>query len=133
MLTENEVVLFMCDWLKTRGYTVKSYKLNTSPGHDIEAVSPAGLTICIECKGAKSPRSGKAFDLDYQWRAAAGALFNAVVLKEKKKRSIDVAIALPKIARYSEFMESLREFCKREEIKVYWVSSQDTINEWQDA
>ncbi len=99
MLTENEVVRCMCDWLGTKGCKVIAYKLNTSPGHDIEAVSPTGRKICIECKGAKSPKTGKPFDLDYQWRAASSALFNAIVLREKES-SIDVAIALPKDARY---------------------------------
>jgi len=133
MLTENQVVLFMRDWLEASGYTIKSHKLNTEPGHDIEAVSPKGRTICIECKGAKSPRSGKTFGIDYQWRAAAGAFFNIVTLKEKAKGSIDMGIALPNCERYPELMMSLKQFCKREGIRVFWVSSGGEVREWHDA
>ncbi len=86
MLTENDVVIIMCEWLQGNGYKIIAHKLDTSSGHDIEA-QLNGRTIYVECKGGKSKRTGRSFSPDYQWRAAAGALFNQIRLREKSIRT----------------------------------------------
>jgi hypothetical protein len=128
VLTENQVVIAMCAWLQSNGYTISSHKLDTQSGHDIEAVKD-GRTIYVECKGGSSKKTGQPFGIDYQWRAASGALFNQVRLKEKHKDS-EVGIALPNGGRYPELMADLKGFCISNRIRIFWLSESAQVSEW---
>jgi hypothetical protein len=118
----------MCSWLRSKGYTVSSHKLDTQSGHDIEATKN-GRTIYVECKGGASKKTGKQFDIGYQWKAVAGAFFNQVRVKEKNKDS-EVGIALPSGGRYPELMCALKDFCGSYGIRVFWLSESAEVAEW---
>lgn len=131
MLTENEIVIAMCAWLRDHGYRINGQKLDTNAGHDIEAERD-GRKIYVECKGGKSKKTGASFGIDYQWRAAAGAFFNQMCVREKD-RTAEVGIALPDGGRYPELMKDLKGFCENAGIKVFWVSESGAVREWQSA
>lgn len=131
MLTEDDMVRTMCEWLKGKGYSIERYCLGTQPGHDIEAVRE-GRTMYVECKGGTSRRTGQPLSTAYQWSAVTGAFFNQVRLRETYEKA-EVGIALPDGGRYPEYMEKLKDFCHRNGIRVFWVSKTSGVKEWFGA
>ena len=66
MLTEDEVIDIMIDYLKNDGYEIESYCSTSQRGHDIVARKNDEY-LCIEAKGQtsanpKSNRYGREFD-----------------------------------------------------------------------
>lgn len=130
MLTEDQVVQNTCAWLETQDCQINSFCLGNARGDDIVATLPNRETLLVECKGAKSPRSGTAFSGHYAWSMSAGALFNTIRAIEQNPNTI-FALALPSVESYRSLFESLRSFCERNRIYVFWLTEAGVVEVWQ--
>jgi hypothetical protein len=123
-MNENRVVDLMCKWLSSNGYEIKSKKYDTQPGHDI-AATRNGIAFYVECKGSQG---GKEFNKNAKFNCAASAFFNQMRLRETEPQS-EVGIALPDDEWYRVLMQQLDAFCKRNRVRIFWVS-ENSITEW---
>ena len=128
MLKENDVVLHLRNWLSSNGYNVLSHCLDTAPGHDIEAVSPSGRKIFIECKGGISPTTGRPFDDNYTWTCVSSAFFKMVRHMELEP-NCDAGIAFPHTERYKDLMNGMESFCARIGLRVFWIDDSGKVSE----
>jgi hypothetical protein len=117
-------------WLESQGCVVDHKRLGTAKGDDIDARTPTGQRLLIECKGAISPRSGEPFDYNYIWKAVSGALFNTVRAVEEQADNQLSVMAFPNVKHYREFMEPLSLFCERNNIHVFWVEPSGVVEVW---
>lgn len=131
MFTEDQVVLRTCDWLRAQGCEIKSHCLGTAKGDDIVATLPSGERLLVECKGAMSPRSGEGFSGHYAWSMSAGALFNTIRAIEQSNDKTLFALALPFVDTYRTLFVSLRSFCVRNRIYIFWLTEAGVIDVWQ--
>lgn len=123
MLTEDEVVKLTSDWLKARGWTITKLCFGTAKGDDIEAEDQAHRRLCIECKGSISPKKQE-FSGNYVWRQCGGALLNTIRAIESPNQDKLFGIALPATKDYLFFFQDLGDFCKRNSIFVFWISTE---------
>jgi hypothetical protein len=124
-IKENRVVDLMVTWLEDRGYQIKSTAHDTQQGHDI-AATRNGKALYVECKGSQG---GKDFSKHAKFNSAASAFFNQMRLRETESQS-EVGIALPDDDWYRELMQKLTAFCKRNSVRVFWVS-ENLVSEWE--
>lgn len=132
-MTENEVVIATKGWLESWGCIVGNHRLDTSPGHDIEATTPNGQQLLIECKGGVSPKSGTPFGTTYMWKAVSGALFNTIRELEKPAEGKLFAMAFPNTRGYRDFMVPIRGFCHRNYIHVFWLGPKGIVEVWSNC
>jgi hypothetical protein len=125
-MKEDRVVDLMREWLPRHGYEVESYKHGNQPGDDVSAISRNGTSLYIECKG--SIAEGKEFNTNAKFNCAASAFFNQVRRRETEPQS-EVGIAFPNDEWYRKLMGKLEAFCKRNRIRIFWVS-ENSISEW---
>lgn len=130
MLTEDEVVRKTCAWLEAQNCHINSFCLGTARGDDIIATMPSGERLLVECKGAKSPRSGNTFSGHYAWSMSAGALFNTIRAVEQDQSTL-FALALPLVESYRSLFSNLRAFCERNRIYVFWLTELGVVEVWQ--
>jgi heterodisulfide reductase subunit A-like polyferredoxin len=127
LMCENRVVELLREWLPKNGYAIKSYKHNTQPGHDIEATKN-GVSFYIECKGSQSNANGNEFSKNSKFNCAASAFFNQMRIRESEPES-EVGIAFPDDEYYCGLMQKLEALCKKNSVRVLWVS-ENSVSEW---
>ncbi|MBO0423090.1 hypothetical protein [Enterococcus plantarum] len=132
LLTENEVVEIMMNYLNSQGYTIERYATTTQTGIDIEAFKN-GNKICIEAKGATSSmkdsaRYGKPFN-DNQVKNHIGKAVVAAlkVLNQECKDTIS-AIALPNNATHRKQIDQIQTPLKQLGVKVFLVSKDNVLD-----
>lgn len=117
MLTENEVVDHVANWLKAAGWHIDKTCHDTARGDDIAATHSDGSKIFVECKGAVS-RQGNELD---SWDRSAMAIFGAIKETEQLRPTERHAIAVPDTEAYRKTIGSLNSFFVRQNISVLWV------------
>jgi hypothetical protein len=127
-MIENQVVDLMRAWLPTQGYEVVKYRHGNQQGDDIAARNRNGAFLKIECKGSQSNSMGPEFGKDTKWRNAAYAFFNQMRLSEKEPQN-EVGIAFPDDSYYRALMKDLETFCKKNRVRIFWVS-ENSVSEW---
>lgn len=132
LLTENEVVELMMNYLINQGYTIERYATTTQTGIDIEAFR-ADQKICIEAKGATSSmkdsaRYGRPFN-DNQVKNHIGKAVVAAlkVLNQDDKHTIS-AIALPNNSMHKKQIDQIQRPLKQLGIKVFLVSKENVLD-----
>jgi hypothetical protein len=124
VLTENDVVDAMCEWLERNGLRVESYCKDSKPGDDIHAVDEHGRNLFVECKGAVS-KSGNNLN---HWANVAGCFFNAVRDAVVLRPADTHAIAIPDIAELHGLLDGLVDTLLGLGIAVFWVSDGLTVS-----
>lgn len=56
-LTEDQTILLLIEYLKTRGWDITNYCLGQQRGYDIIAINSTGRKLFVEAKGAKASDS----------------------------------------------------------------------------
>jgi len=128
MLTEEDVITAVCDYLSRRGYAIDQQCRTTQHGIDIIATqASSGVTIRIEAKGetsnrAGSRRFGKGFNRGQSRIHVAAALYAAIATNDAYLAPNDrVGIALPSTNHHREFISRIGMTLKTLGIAVFWV------------
>ena len=132
MLTEDSVVLIVCDWLVSQGWVIQSRCLGTSKGDDIVAFDQSKAVIRVECKGSLSPRTGIEFTSNDCWQRASGAVFNYLRESEMQDWGDMLAIALPRTQHYQNLIEPLKGLLSRNHLAVIWVEPGGVVDVWSN-
>ncbi len=125
MLTENDVVLAVSDFLKNEGYSIEQ-TLNTSQqGIDIEATNKNGIRCFVEAKGATSSkigskRYGKEFNSNQIKTHIGVALLKSFQTLQLHPGS-EVVIALPSNSGHRKILDSMVTPIKIQALKLSWL------------
>lgn len=132
MLTENDIVERVVNYLQHHGYNVTQSLGTSEKGVDIIAEKD-GLTLYVEAKGAtsskeSSSRFGKGFSRNQiKTHVACAVVASMKILCAKDRSSIKVAIALPDDEGHRSFVSAISSSLGRLNIDVFWVSK-DLVN-----
>ena len=127
-IVEDDVKKAMESWLKERGYSSVQPRFGTKRGYDVEGIHPAtNARLVIECKG--EARIGDQWHRS--WGNVATAILTSINEIENPGNRNNVGIALPDTKQYRERMNLLQNFCRREEISVFWVSRKGVVVQWE--
>lgn len=126
-IVEDDVKRAMEAWLKTQGYSDVEARLGTRQGYDIEGKHPtSGKRLVIECKGEATTGDQHS----RSWTNVASAMLTSLNETEDLESSNDVGLAFPDTKEYRGRMSLLQEFCKRQNIFVYWVAENGYVDTW---
>lgn len=126
-IIEDDVKRAMVAWLTAQGCQNAQTNLGTRQGVDVSAIRPTTRKeIRIECKGEASVGSQHA----RSWPNVASAMLTSLHLTEEPNRDFEVGVAFPDTPEYRGRMALLQQFCKRQEIAVFWVSSDGGVRQW---
>lgn len=128
MLTENDVIDAVCDYLERHKYRVENKLTTSEKGVDIVVVhEETGAEFLIEAKGETSSkegtkRFGKSFNSAQVKVHVAEAFFQAArVLPNGPSTSRRVAIALPDTSLHRNYVGEIRYAIERLGIEVLFV------------
>lgn len=131
MLTENNIISAVCNYLTLEGYSNIESKNTKQQGIDIEATSPDGSKLYIEAKGEtsskpNSKRFGKPFANGQPIVHVSKAIYTALKLCETLKGDlpIKVGIAFPVEEKHKELLSYIKETLKDLDISVFWVNAE---------
>ena len=129
-LTEDEVILLLIDWLKSKDWVITDYCLGHTRGIDITAKKNSDV-LYIEAKGARASSSSpirkrKKFDSG-QIRGHLGKAIVKSVETQIKHPSSIVAIAHPMDVDLFNICDPV--FNELEKLKIYkfWVSKEKVL------
>jgi hypothetical protein len=126
-IIEDDVKKAMETWLNAQGYSNVEARLGTRQGYDVEGKHPtSGKRLIIECKGEATTGDQHS----RSWPNVASALLTSLNETEKLENTNDVGVAFPDTKEYRGRMSLLQEFCKRQNIFVYWVSENGQVTPW---
>jgi len=126
MLTENDVVRILGNYLKAEGYEIIQSLTTSEKGFDIVA-KINGVTLYIEAKGETSSkentkRYGQPFSKNQvKTHVAVAILASMKVLSKVDHKPKEVAIALPNNENHRDLIESIKPTIKKAGIKVFLV------------
>jgi len=124
---EDDVKRALEAWLKAQGYSEVEARLGTRQGYDVEGKHPAsGKRIVIECKGEAATGSQHS----RSWQNVASAMLTSLIEIEDLENANDVGVAFPDTKEYRGRMSVLQNFCKRQNIFVYWISGNGQVTQW---
>ncbi len=135
MLTENDIVHRVAEYLKNDGYNVTQRLGTLEKGVDIIA-EKAGVTLYVEAKGETSSkeassRYGKCFSQNQaKTHVAMAILASMKILASKPEKSTKVAIAFPANKDHKVLISSIEGVLKRAGIDVFMVE-EDTVTRTQ--
>ncbi|WP_203296525.1 hypothetical protein [Luteirhabdus pelagi] len=132
MLTENDIVEKLADYLKTNGYVIEQKLTTNQTGIDLIAENNSEK-LYIEAKGETSSlktsnRYGKPFNRN-QVKSHIGVALLAtmrVITSKPAGNRTKVGIALPDNEEQRRVISQIIDALKQLEIKIYWVTN-DTI------
>jgi hypothetical protein len=129
VLTEDDVVDAVCQWLRADGYEIKQQLLATQRGFDIVA-RKAGVELVIEAKGAGSskthtPRFGQEFNSGQVFDHVAKAVLKA--LRVVSNADARAGIALPDNAMHRRHVEEAAPALSRAGVVVFWVTEDGKV------
>ena len=126
-IIEDDVKRTMEVWLKTQGYSDVEARLGTRQGYDVEGKHPtSGNRLVIECKGEAATGDQHS----RSWTNVASAMLTALNETEDFGSSNEVGLAFPDSKEYRGRMRFLQEFCKRQNILVFWVAENGQVVTW---
>jgi len=129
MLTEDDVVAAVCEWLRADGYEIRQQLLATQRGFDIVARKD-GVGLVIEAKGAGSSkahtaRHGREFDSGQVFSHVAKAVLKA--LRTVSAGEARGAIALPDNAAHRREIDQVHAALAQAGVVVFWVDEQHRV------
>ena len=135
MLTENQVIEAVTQFLIGKGYAIEHVSTTLQHGDDIVAIhSVTGVRLHIEAKGetsaqATSVRYGKPFNRNQALSHVSRAFYRAATMQQKATSGEvrRVAIAFPDNALHKEYIAAIQAALTRLEIAVFWVDSQQVV------
>ena len=126
-IIEDDVKAAMEAWLKAQNYVDVEARLGTRQGYDVEGKHPtSGKRLVIECKGEASTGNQHS----RSWPNVASAILTSLNETENLEKENEVGMAFPDTNEYRERMRLLQDFCKRQNIFVYWVSENGQVTQW---
>jgi hypothetical protein len=135
MLTENDIVRLLKDYLDKNGYKVQQALTTTEKGIDIIAVNlQTSERLYIEAKGETSSkdtsnRFGKPFTNNQIKNHIAKAILASikVLASNISDKNVRVAIALPLTKGHQKEIETIKNILTSWGIKIYLVDIEKTI------
>ncbi len=135
MLTENEIIEAVAQFLIGKGYAIEHVSTTLQQGDDIIAYhSQTGIRLYIEAKGETSAQSasaryGKPFNRNQVLSHVSRAFYRAATMRQKDTPDEwrRVAIALPANALHKEYIAAIQAALARLEIALFWVDSQQVV------
>ncbi len=134
-MIEDEVIKFLCSWLETDGWEIKSVALGRERGDDIRAVR-GGQVLLVEAKGAKgNPKNHNVvrpeFDSGQIKNHLGEAIVKALELKTRNPKA-KIVIAHPATDKILKIVTPIARQLVPVEISFAFVSDDGTIN-WAGA
>ena len=133
MLTENDVVLAVCNKLKDKGFEIKQSLHTSETGIDIIATKNS-YTLYVEAKGETSAlktskRFGHPFNQSQIKSHIGQALLYVSKIISKHEDSIDIgiAIALPDNEGHRKVINEISYSLLKMGIYVFWVKDLNTV------
>jgi len=132
MLTENQVIKAVCEFLESNEWQIIQKALTTEKGHDIVA-SKKGSILKIEAKGETSDHQGSArygrpFDAAQCRDHVANAFFSAAAaLQTSGLHELIAGIALPMTRRNQALIDHIKLALNKLEIAVFWVDKDEHV------
>ena len=130
MLTENDVITAVCNYLKCNNYSITKSSTTKEKGIDIDALSPNGERLCIEAKGGTSARpTSSRYNLGFNDTQAFDHVAKATytALKTREKYDCDVALAFPSDKNHKKYADLIKNTLKNLDITVYWVDENKNV------
>jgi uncharacterized protein (DUF433 family) len=129
MLTESEVIVAVCEFLKSKGFEVAKFRNEVQQGIDIEGVAPDGRRISIEAKGETSSKPatagfGRPFSRDQAFDHVAKAVYCAA---RDTSRELTAGVALPRNEPHIEWVEEVLPALRKMGIEVFWVLADKSV------
>ncbi len=130
MLTENEIIDFVADYLRSDGYTIIRKATTNQKGIDIIA-SKNNRKLFVEAKGATSSKPhtrnyGKPFSNSQVSTHISMATLYAMI-ELNKDSEIDFAFALPHNDDHTRMITRILPSLKKLDITVYFVSENGEV------
>jgi Holliday junction resolvase-like predicted endonuclease len=124
MLTEDQVVDAVCQFLQEEGYKIIQRATATQRGHDIVA-QKGGIDLVIEAKGAGSSKAGTArfgmeFNSSQVFTHVAKAVLKAMRIVSSGPRR--AGVALPNTEIHRREIDQVATALRKAGIGVFWVS-----------
>ena len=131
MLTENDVVTAVSNYLKEKGYTIDQALTTSQQGIDIVATHPTHGKCLVEAKGATSSKTssnryGKEFN-NNQIKTHVGVALLKSFQTIQINKDADVVIALPDNSGHRKIIYSMHYPIKKSGIKVFFVSNESRV------
>jgi predicted transcriptional regulator len=132
MLTENDVITAVTDYLRKNGYKIVQVSNTRQKGHDIIA-EREGLQLFVEAKGETSSKShtqrfGKPFDSAQVRVHVAEALYKAIATRQRDSKAL-LAIAFPLTRTHERLVGAVSKVAGQLGIRVFFVRLDKTIKE----
>lgn len=133
MLTENDVIGAVADYLRKSGYSIQQ-QLNTSQkGIDVEAKHPQKGLYLVEAKGATSSKpTSNRYGIEFnsnQIKTHIGVALLKSFQTLQATPDATVAIALPNNHRHRNVISSMETPIRNSGIKILLVNSNGSIEE----
>ena len=134
MLTENEVVKFVCSYLIKNNYEINQQLSTTQTGIDIIATDAKGTKCYVEAKGATSSkpsslRYGKEFNKS-QVKSHIGMALVAAFKVLNEHRGAESVIALPNNLEHKSLVEAMRNPLLKAGVKILLVNKQGVVQRY---
>jgi len=131
-LTENEVIDFLCVWLKNKDWKILEKSKGHSRGVDIKAMKNK-KTLIIEAKGSKGSPSSPVTTRPYfdsgQIKDHFGKAIVKVLEEKHTNPSAIIGIAHPNDGYLRGHIEAAACEVRKFGIKLYWVESPSVVIE----
>ena len=134
LLTENEVVEFVCSYLVKNNYEINQYLSTTQTGIDIIATDAKGAKCYIEAKGAtsskpSSSRYGKEFNKS-QVKSHIGMALVAAFKILNEYPNAESFIALPNNVEHKSLVKAMRKPLLQSGVKILLVNKQGVVQRY---
>ena len=135
MLTENQVIAAVTQFLIGKGYAIERVSTTLQHGDDIVAIHPAtGVYLHIEAKGetsaqATSARYDQPFNRNQVLSHVSRAFYRAAAMQQQGAPGAlrRVGIALPDNALHKQRVAAIQAALDRLEIAIFWVNSPQEV------
>lgn len=134
MLTENDVVLAVSEFLETEGYSIEQALNTTQQGIDIEATNKNGVRCFVEAKGATSSKVGsKRYGKEFNGNQIKTHI-GVAILKSFQTLQLypesEVVIALPGNSGHRKVLDLMVTPIRNSGIKVFLVSDSAVVEKY---
>jgi hypothetical protein len=131
MLTENQVIKYVSQYLINNGYKILDTKNTSEKGIDIKAIHPEDGSCFVEAKGETSSkketnRYGKPFTVSQIKTHIGVAILKSFQIKQYNVNS-NVFIALPHEKNHIEIFNSIKNCLMEAKIKVIFVKRDGNV------
>ncbi|MGY0565417.1 MAG: restriction endonuclease [Paraglaciecola chathamensis] len=134
MLTENDVVNYVCEYLLNNNYQIEQKLTTSQTGVDIIAQKKNGQKIYVEAKGAtsskkSSSRFGKEFNSS-QVKSHVGVALVATFKLKHQYQNAEVVIALPGNETHKNLIFSMKEPLLKSGVSIFFVNESGTVEKY---